>query len=403
MNDFGSAIYYPSKAVREENTLLSALVLFDDLYILSPRHSFKPKYFGNRRITGRSAQMSNAWDAIGKQIGPEFPKTESDAFRENFVWPMEDIDRRVSEFIESSEAERLRFSYAGLAENERFDLDSEKLLEKTWVKLQEAKLVGSKYDCPDKSVDYQAGPEVGKRLMGIVAEQVAAADRARLTDSWTALRSGTSADPSSKEADTLQDLISENPTGDLTLLTLRLFNNLCIESLTAYRLQEKENRISSSEKRARASRRANLRGYISRACTDFASAHSLEEAMDIRETFTKQIDNHKKHLDEVLAPLRTVASPFELGSLLLSLPLLLSYCRFPSPRQALPPDGHLNLGTHGSIGFLKVAELGLKGGKLLYESMRARKVELASNPLAALFLADRFAERLPRFGLGLNP
>ena len=151
-----SALYYPHTEIRSMSLLKSALMLWDEIQVITPFPGYRPHY--------DNAQAAEAWELIGRCHPP------SGEEKKQVHELVEDFATRVL-----PEAFSLRST---AAPSEIYEVYPQKLLPETWEVLQEAGLAG----LPLANSDYPTTGPTGLSLMSLVADCCAGETLVRVTD-----------------------------------------------------------------------------------------------------------------------------------------------------------------------------------------------------------------------------
>jgi hypothetical protein len=154
-----SALYYPHTQVKSEELLKTALLLWDNLYVIAPWPEYRPQYDLH--------QANEAFSIIGR-----------------CHYPSDDEKRRAHGVVEDFVARPLpaAFSYTpGGQDSETYDIFPQKLLPDTVEMLRERRMsaeMGPR--------NMRASVATGLTLMNIIADCCAGSNLARITDQGTA-------------------------------------------------------------------------------------------------------------------------------------------------------------------------------------------------------------------------
>lgn len=178
-----SAFYYPHTEIRNEAVIKTALLLWDEIHVISPWGQFRPH--GEEQSPG----VAEAFEVIGRRHVPtEAEKLEAHGIIEDFV-----NQTRLPPAFTFTAAMRnapgtttLRravdpYSYG------RYEIYSEKLLYRTWDLLRSSRLAGE-----PRGSDHPTTIAMGLTLMSILADCCAKKSFARVTDraaSYAAIQS----------------------------------------------------------------------------------------------------------------------------------------------------------------------------------------------------------------------
>jgi hypothetical protein len=179
-----SAYYYPHTEIRNEAVMKTALLLWDEIHVISPWDRFRPHQKGHPLV-------SEAFEIIGRRHVPtEAEKLEAHGIIEDFLNQM-----KIPPAFTFTEAIRNAPGFGGFHHDEnvdphvyaRYEIYSEKLLDKTWKLLRSSRLAG-----PPRGSDHPTTIAMGLTLMSILADCCAQKSFTRVTDraaSYAALQS----------------------------------------------------------------------------------------------------------------------------------------------------------------------------------------------------------------------
>jgi hypothetical protein len=148
-----TALYYPHTEVRNENLIAHALLTWDALEYIVPYQNYEIRY-GNDLL-------QEAMEMIGR------PRTVTSDEQSK-------VHDLVVDLLEQEVPET--FQYTSCAS--RYEVWPQKIAPATWTVLEERGLTSGPLD----NADYPMSPPAGRTLMAIVAEVLAGATRARVTD-----------------------------------------------------------------------------------------------------------------------------------------------------------------------------------------------------------------------------
>jgi hypothetical protein len=159
MTDQPTALYVPSKAVRTERVMTTALLMFEKLMILTPREGFEPLY------TGNWAHLEKGWDVVGGkgEKGQIIMDDRSKEIKSRAHLAIEDL---LTAPGESSDELILTMQKAEFDDS----LDEEMLLDQTWDLLLNKGLVDVSKPDAGGYPDYPCSAALKTRVMTIVAD-----------------------------------------------------------------------------------------------------------------------------------------------------------------------------------------------------------------------------------------
>jgi hypothetical protein len=178
-----SAFYYPHTEIRNEAVIKTALLLWDEIHVISPWDQFRPH--GEEQ----NPWAAQAFEVIGRRHVPtEAEKLEAHEIIEDFLSQtrLPPAFTFTSAIMNAPRTNTLRRSVDPYSYG-RYEIYSEKLLYKTWSLLRSSSLAGE-----PRGSDHPTTIAMGLTLMSILADCCAKKSFTRVTDraaSYAALQS----------------------------------------------------------------------------------------------------------------------------------------------------------------------------------------------------------------------
>lgn len=151
-----SAIHYPDTHLKSKRSMASALLLWDELKVITPWDGFQIAY--------HARDMAEAWELVGSQIVPN--SDERDA-----------AHQAIQEMIDSGSMRQLECP-SDLRPDHEYEMYAAKLSNRTWSLLRRNGLVGDQRATGDYSLNQQAAMSIMAKLTDACAGDVFA----RVTD-----------------------------------------------------------------------------------------------------------------------------------------------------------------------------------------------------------------------------
>lgn len=151
-----SAIHYPDIHLKSKRSMATALLLWDELRVITPWDAFEVHY--------HSTDMAAAWELVGR------PMTPDDAQKGQ-------ADRAILGLFKHLESRRYECP-ADLRPDHEYEMYAEKLFPQTWRELHRYGVVGERWASQNYSLNQQAGIAIMAKLADACAGDVFA----RVTD-----------------------------------------------------------------------------------------------------------------------------------------------------------------------------------------------------------------------------